>query len=745
MIENVETVDSATATPIDTPPKRPRGRNKPPPDTPNEPETLLPPLKPPKRPRSGREEFEGPLESHGGPRINPPPGLPSGLPSGLGYDGLPQFPPDRSDRPDGPARDPAASPFPPPPPRGPAQPLPTPPTFDFSENIIGFFKYWKSLSKDEVNRTVVYVYRNWPVWDPMQLLTDEEREEVRLKERRLLTNIAKLSEPWEPRSWENEVYHRWGAGDYHLKLNDTLKPFAKTICMVSIKGLRDFDNFPPALDPRAVVLSDPANQSYLERARLKGKKFPGDPGTEADEMAGEAVRELTGTIDKLTTRMMERPPTNTAPDARAHAELKAVESVAEGAKQGMKIMGDAMTAAQAAQVKSQDPRQYLHDLMEVMNVIRPVVPPPAPDNTQSQVLGMMQTMMTMQADNNKLIMEELRNRLAYSERTLQAVLEKQNAPPSTPAPGTPGAPVVNHRPASFMDELERFTTMKDRLEGMFGGGGSEGGAPGWAPYALQGLSIVAAAASNVTHNLAVARTGVGAAIPPPDFPAGLPGAEQTENGTQPPNQQETMNVLAFAQRLHGPLVNALQQNQSGTEFAAHMILHEGAMAYNYLAGQGKPGIISLLQMYQPIWQDVIKVPQQFDAFLDEFVLMDEARVLAEEIRIATLEATSGPPQGPESPASQAPAQGRGPVPVRSQAAPPRPAPSPAPSPGTQSGPVPAPSSGKMPGGPAQPGESTRTVLGPGGVPVQVIAPRHSSAQHRGPKVNQPEPEEPTPA
>jgi hypothetical protein len=156
-----------------------------------------------------------------------------------------------------------------------------------------------------------------------------------------------------------------------------------------------------------------------------------------------------------------------------------------------------------------------------------------------------------------------------------------------------------------------------------------------------------------------------------------------------------MNPIAFAQRLHGPLLKALNEGVPGFEFGARMILHEGALAYGWLASQPTDRILSLIQAYPPMWADLLRYGSQAETFLEEFRDQEQSMQLAEEMRMGRM-----PPPAP----SPRPA---GPAPV-----------TPAP------GPTGSPTGG-------------RKVTGPDGKPIEVLMPDGSPVPPAKPRTKSP--------
>lgn len=550
------------------------------------------------------------------------------------------------------------------------EPFPRPPRFDCQPQP--FFDYWYSLKPGERARSTVYVYRAWPVLDHSRGLTPEEVFAIREKKRRLTTNIAKLTEPFSPQHWRDEILHRFGSGDYHFKLNDAgvrnngkLPP--RQMCQTTVRGLRD-DDHPPVVDPKVLDLNDPQNRSYIQFLLMKGIQIPGldepEKPKENEDMA--ATERLAESVEKMADRNATLAAQIAAQSAaQAAAKDKPADVSTQASLAGMDIVKAAAQAAldfQAkateASAKAQDPIVYHKNIMEAAERFKPAAPDP--NGGGANMMDMMMKFLGMMQQSNKEVIQEIREssrlvaeaqnaRITFTEKIAQDALARSSNP-SNAAPGTPGAttgtPAAPPDPiAGTLRVLEGMEKIMERT-GVFGGKGSDG--PWWARPAMTLAASIPTAISYAAYNAAVAKTGTGTPALPPQQPG---EGEEIEDGAPALNQGAPQGTavnpyIQFLQSIHKPLVNAVDQNLPGFVFAGNLVLSNGWGIYDQLHAAGKDQILTLLQSYPPVWQDVIKMPR-FNEFLDEFLDRDKVAQAAEEFRIAQEAAREPAPPPPQ--------------------------------------------------------------------------------------------------
>src|SRR5574337_147501 len=165
-----------------------------------------------------------------------------------------------------------------------AAPLPSPPSPFCRENA-DFFTYWGSLTPGQIKRTIVYTYRKYPVCDRYHCLNEDCGKPISRPpspnarsrcsycgwEGKITTNIRKLVDPITP----EQILEIFGWGDYVFILIDTASKGGKPVTQTFVRTERD-PNFPPVIeDMRDIVVSDPANRSYIEGLHARGIRLPG--------------------------------------------------------------------------------------------------------------------------------------------------------------------------------------------------------------------------------------------------------------------------------------------------------------------------------------------------------------------------------------------------------------------------------------------------------------------------------------
>jgi len=529
-----------------------------------------------------------------------------------------------------------------------------------------FFEYWHSVPEPERSAWFIgYVYRKYPICDIYQNFSKEEilafnankgKQKIVFQGRTLErpeSNCGKLLQPLDPERWELQVYERWGAGDYQIRLNDQHPSMQETVTECHIRGLRDWDNFSPVLNPALVVLAEELNQPYLRWARLHGIKFPGDPETEAAAESAASFQEnedmatvvetmarhneaLTDKVVEMADRVRVQPAPAPAVDAAARAQLGGVETVVEASKQGMSIMGDAMRQMMASTVKAADPGEQLKNTIEMAKLLQP------PANGNADMVAMFKMQMDSQREQARIQLEQTEKnfiRLLDAEREhhksiltmLQSridSLEKQRAE----APAVTGDEAV-------LDKYLRIRRKMTELEDEEGGGGSDGG-PAWLPAVLGFGEKVIGGIAESTRNIAAIRAQQAAPVVVPE-PQALPVAAPAVQ-TQQDKDNEMMR--GYAQQMHRPIVDAIKAGVPGFDFAAAVIQNAGQGAYDTLEKSGYDGVVRFLQCYQPLWEELMLPPiggPALEKFLREFLDRPKAMQAFELLKAKVQPTTRG--------------------------------------------------------------------------------------------------------
>ena len=522
--------------------------------------------------------------------------------------------------------------------------FPAPKKFDLAP--VEFFKYWIECDLLFPGRLVVYVYRKLPVTDVTQPLSEEELRLIQQKKKKEPTiniSVEKLAPFSDPEQWNRWVCETFGAGDYHFKLNDHHPSVKKTIAMTTTKGegsLRDWNSFPPVLHHNEageldeVVLNDPLNESYLRWARLNGIKFPGDPGSEAitesqtegEEMASvvEAVMKQNEKLNEKVLQMSERQqaaPAVPPMDAAARGQLGAVETVVEGAKQAMSVMGGAMKQVIDNQVKASDPDERLRQSIEIAKLMVPQ------GNGNSDIVATMKmqmdsqaTMMKLQMDMQEKNFERILKMQSDAHKESMEMMKSRLDKVEAERTSAPGGKAVNE-----LDMLDRLIQYKQKTDEFLETNAPVASGPAWLEPTL---NFAEKAMGNIVTGLqtlaalrnAPQANGNGA---PPVAAAELPAAKAPEE------DPETKERRRYAQLIHPHLVAAMKVHTPGHEFAASLIAQVGEPTYNGLSQNGYQGLIDFLRLHPPLYQELMQPPiggAVLDHFIGEF--LDRQKVMA---------------------------------------------------------------------------------------------------------------------
>ena len=511
-------------------------------------------------------------------------------------------------------------------------------------------RYWRSIPRDVCNsRVIVYAYRILPKLDALQPLSREQLDQIAQKKRsQPETNIGKFTNPddWDPERCIQQCLERWGAGNYAFYLNDTHPSSKGTKCTGTTKdddpSLGNFENYPPVLNPKEVLLEWDKNQPYIRWARKNGIKLFGDPDGQApssvdeenDNMANvAAIEKLTDALVDATSRRDQAaaPP---PPAPSSGADISGLRTALEIIRDGVKIRDEAT-------VRSEDPSQRTKDLIALMQAAHP---PQAPAQGGSEVVGLLSQMLASEKDRSIQMLQMERER-SKSEKelmerfftiqiqqmqsrtdSLEKSISELRAAPAKPAEtehaagGLEGTLVK-----SLSGAIKEFITEK-----MAGDGKPD--MPWWGTLLQEGLPEVLDTAKNIMANVAAMRAGA-----PPVAPTTVVEAD----GEQPGQQIQESPQIAMLRELHGAMIEAMRASRAGFEFGGLIIEQKGEVAYNYIANMGEGGIQSLLQSYAPLWADLMHPtigPARTQQFIKEFLLAPRAMEAAAAIRLARQQA-----------------------------------------------------------------------------------------------------------
>lgn len=540
--------------------------------------------------------------------------------------------------------------------------VPKPPFFNFGTDQPTprkpehFFQWWGGLPRGAKEATIAYVYRNYPV---IGIKTPDSKSPTGY---RMSSQIDKRSGS-DPIAGLDDLLHNYGSGDYTIRFNQT-NP-SKAVCFCVIKGLRD-EQHPPVVPLDTLVIEDPTNKPYIEGLRMKGIRVPGvDPINEEDQVGTAAVSQLVGTVE----RMMDR---NAELSAQANRVVQPVEppkppdggAVAKAFDTAMSMMSasqavhnqmltDAVAKVQEVNAKAANPMTSLTELAKVLKELMPqpaaAASTPAGASGEKAVDPMLAVFIQKSSELEKRLFDLQASEMAYLRTQLT---QSQTAPAAAAAKQSPAAAGAPSTPLEMLRELVK---LKDGLGSLTGSSDREDNpshqtnpqGPWWAPLLQQAPSMmqmvmgIMAMYSQASYNNALARVAPGQPGPapiPPSIPITAPTEEtQTDDNdvTPPPPPANAGVVLPqpgdpdmnayhlFLSQLEQPLLQALNNNETGDAFAEKLVGWQGQVAYDFLHGMGKENLIRVLSTYRPIWQVVVSIPAKFEQFLDEFLAYGE--------------------------------------------------------------------------------------------------------------------------
>ncbi len=484
-----------------------------------------------------------------------------------------------------------------------------------------FIKYWKKVAADPDlrDRAVCYVYRTFPVTDinmPGDQLDDEATKRPKY--------IDCTSQAFES---DEDVWNRYGAGDYKFYLNDSGFPGrSKTQMVCHFSGTREWSQYPPEIDPATLDMADPKNASYIRYLQQKGLLPKSGQEDDEEDMANQA---LSDTVTKLTDRVIEmasRPespvvaPARSVDETNVASAVKAITQSFQAANEvQMKMLSVAVEQATAVQARTQDPFETLARVISTMKSLYPQQDNSALEaalRRSEQIEARLGEVTTALQDQR---IKDLEQRLATAQQMGQ--------------------------PKDSLTQAREFAQTQRELKEIFGmGKESDDDEPSsgrreprepWyakhAPMALGFAGFLLAGITNIVHNSAVAKTGHGQPVAPPPPPGELvPAAMQQVAGalaggqpngrvmsTLSPQEQQ---ISTFVQIIKVPLERSIEGGGTGHDFAAWLADSYGDMAYQSIRGGGQEGILSNLHRFAPeLFVKMQAAPERSALFLSQFL------------------------------------------------------------------------------------------------------------------------------
>lgn len=502
------------------------------------------------------------------------------------------------------------------------------------------WNYGNTLPEWAKAKLVYYVYRDWPVLlDP----GFDEEEEVYDRQYKYIDKISGN----EPIQDDMDLLHRYGCGTYRVVAKDSSskrkvdKPVF-TVWVMNVGGA-DYKSNPPTdariNDVEQVDLNHPANKSYVAYLRGQGK-LPEQLNSR--QVEGEMAQ--VQIIEKLTDKMVQMAENTStgknkdagvlqdamkgAMDVMQKGAEAAIKTTQEANEYAAKVRNEAEANRPAATATS-DPMMLALKIVELIHSERPA-PTPGTDARYDALQAQLAQLQQSQID-----------RLAKQVETLL------DAKVTGPAASTSPFSAMNEG----LDSLEKFSTVMDRLKG----GKEEGedavtdtiadAAPKWMrpilpilPGLAQGL-MGWLQTRNQQPQLTYYQTADGRILPIA-IPQVMPQPQQIQappmqwNGPTRPQQQFGPQpvpspasapaqdpIYALLSSITIPLLNNLQVNGTGTDFADWFIGGYGQDVYDDVSQLGPDTLFQAVSTFPPITSNPIyaQTPvEQVQKFITEF-------------------------------------------------------------------------------------------------------------------------------
>lgn len=479
-------------------------------------------------------------------------------------------------------------------------------------------KWWTELTPEQLEHLAVYVYRKWPVWDAKRF--DPKAQ----------TNIRMYTGPcpFSLDHWERDILTEFGSGDYSFSINDD----AINRWGIMFKGMRDFDNYPPLVDIRLVMLDDPANKSYVDWLRVRGRLDGIDLKENGDNMANnEALNRSLDMNERLTDRVIDLSAVAAGKpaeiDTRARAEMRGMELVQEGAKETISFMRETMSEITKSQTQNADPLQMVDRIISLTQGLN------KGDGRADELAKQMLEMERRRGDDLREEMKELRAEMRNVRENggsgggfggiiaqlkdvggikdiltdlglIKGSVTEQSEEKST-------------TPNSFKAMI--FNSLLQQAPQLIGAGGLNG----LASTLMNGLAFMnrpaGAPGQPAPQQPQSQQPAVEAApaAPPPNI-NGFPMPSPTGNATVDP-------LLQYVWRITPALLHHMgTESLNGYTFARWMIDSDasGRQNYNMAKEAGSESFSQLLEMYPPVWSILVKTPVTLKTFMEEFLTLD---------------------------------------------------------------------------------------------------------------------------
>ena len=516
-------------------------------------------------------------------------------------------------------------------------PVPRPPYTQYKSDATNanqkskaFYNWWNQLPEWVKNRTVVYVYRTWPVLRPLKEEANGEKKD--------LVYIDKIDGN-QPIQDDTDLLHKYGCGAYKLMFNEAPGPNITIIWIANIGTLSDY---PPTdrriSDPETHLDMDiPANKSYIEFLRMRGKlpEQQSKDKAEAEMATIQAVEKMADTNKELMHEVIQMAKESGKREPIPMSVPNTPESTEVIIQATTKAMDIVQSAAMKANADRGDPIETALRLVEVM---RPQAPATAPVDTS-------------QAEEVRELRRQVADLHTAQLNSMQEQLREMSARLATPvvAPVPSGGPF-----GSIKEGITAFKEMKNLVDSVSGkadggDGDSAPGGPAWlktaaaiAPHASSVMGTVRDMWAMWQMNQMRGQTPQPFAQPgqqqpvqsPMQQPINQPGPQLVPppaalpNPLGPPNYGLPEQAATIFSQIRVPLLNHLEAYAGGDEdcngknFADWFLFGFGEEAFKSATVNGEDLLTQALYAYPPIAEWIPKTgidEVKFRQFVKDFV------------------------------------------------------------------------------------------------------------------------------
>lgn len=444
-----------------------------------------------------------------------------------------------------------------------------------------FWEFWKNCEEKAPKRTYAYFYRGWPVIDTKK----GDSEKTKMQDKLFFCT-------------QEDILHKHGSGDYKLMLHDGYKASGSTLIGSCYVRLRD-EQFPPVLDPKDLVMTDPNNRDFIRQLRARGVKLPGDEPVDNTDKVIAAINQQNEKKDTET------------------ALKETVSLLSTGAKEAMGMMRE---------VYSQAPKgpSVIEQITPLLPILKEFLRPP--DNGIRELI--------------QLQIQQGKENVQMFTAALEKLAERRN-------PAEPADPVMKRLQARFyekvLDNMDREEPATAAPQGTMEQIGKF--LEGIAPLAATLLERFApAAGEHQQHPQQAPHQAIvmpQAAAPPPPRPAVPPNpttpAAATNGVPQPPTTPPPAAgagtadpVAALLAELANPLLRHFQNpDYTGDDFAHWLIEGYGRETYDFIL-QNFEAFRTAIERHPRILPVMAGNVSRAQTFLTEFVNYDALAAQREE-------------------------------------------------------------------------------------------------------------------